>query len=542
MIEEIPRSWAYSGEPLPRRPRPHSDESLSGYLLRVAETNGYSSVSWLFDMADLPMRALTSPMNLGSLARRLDADLADLQRRTYWPPPGRTKAYSQFFGHAVRKFQLLRQTARVCPDCLKQSAYCRNTWDIRLAVACHYHSKLMVESCPNCSRRLTWRRKKVCNCGYCGFDLRDHSVGAAPEPVLALMKRLHRAINRERYGEASADPLDALSLMELLDLVQLTGSYAMGLRNKGAALGLARRSPQHIAVLLEAAANVLEDWPSGFFALLDEIGENTAALTEGRHTGLYKEFGDLYSTLIRRFPRRHFLRRTFTDYIADVWCGGYITNRHKWLDLPKTRTYLTRPEAAAELEISPQTVDVLLRNGELSGEIRPWGLSRSLAVITRQSVTAYKARRRHVIESEAAAQRLGVSRHVYRDLVTAGILKANRGHTSMRPRKAFEIDVRQIDRLLGSLERRVQSGQRGAAIGYVSAVIRFGQTGRRNTDLIKAVLRNKLAPVAIDERAVGLRRFRFSDDAVSAFLGAGPRRRQVQEPVAAQLIIIDPPN
>lgn len=507
----------YSPGKLLVRPRPLLDESLTGYLIRVAEANSYSTVGWLLDMADLPISAVTRPTNLRTLAERLSVDLGMLQDRAYWQPPRRTAAFVTFFTDVVRRHQILRQTARVCPACLRERAYCRAHWDIRMYAACHLHSRLMLEKCPKCSHQITWRRRKVSHCGECDFDFRNHEAPQARFEVATICRRIAESISRSGWVSLNQKPLDALPLMEMLDLIQISGAYAIGIRNQGAAIGLARKSPEHIALILEAAYDVLEDWPNGFFRLLGDIRIKSPESPRG---GLAKEFEDLYSTMNRRFPRRHFLRRAFSDYVAKEWSGGYPTSRFKWLDIrgSEHRTYFTRPEAAKELEISPQTVDVLLREGELEGQINPNGMYRSFAFVTRDSLKAYQRRRKHIIESEAAAGRLGVSRATYRDLVRAGVLKPNGARVSSRPRKAFEIDSRQIDRLLHNLERRTPSGSDGPTIGYTSAATRFGQAGRRKADLLKAILKNKMAPAAIDPTAVGLRRIRFDEEALARFL------------------------
>src|SRR6266513_1034776 len=61
---------------------------------------------------------------------------------------------------------------KVCPKCLAESGYSLRTWDCSLVTACPIHECVLLDTCPDCKRRIKCVRNKLCVCS-CGCDWRE---------------------------------------------------------------------------------------------------------------------------------------------------------------------------------------------------------------------------------------------------------------------------------------------------------------------------------------------------------------------------------
>jgi hypothetical protein len=186
---------------------------------------------------------------------------------------------------------------------------------------------------------------------------------------------------------------------------------------------------------------------------------------------------------------------------------------------------MTRPEVAEFLGIAAQTVDVLHREGEVDGNIHPWGMTKTHGVYTKASVEAYRERRLHIIESNVAAARLGLSSVTFRQLVDYGLLESH-SREKYRFRKAYEIDERKIDDLLQKLDSAAAPINEGMT--YHNATVRLGNVGLTGADLLKKVLDRSVRISIARAAAAGLRRYLFStgdiDDVIAECLANLPAR------------------
>lgn len=525
-----------------RTVRPNADESLNGLLLRISEANGYERPGWLLELAQAPGNAVSASAALDDLAYAIRQPVAVLQERAYRNPALKTRAYLTFFGKPVRNYHIEHRGVRVCPRCLEKSGYCRALWDIRLVTTCPEHDCGLLDICPGCQKPITWARRNVAVCD-CGCDWRTVKSMPADPKIVELAAVIHgasgfpvrRKINREQWSW-----LRRAQLIDILDAAYIFGAYARSRDRSVTKLLSSHRSTAGIQTILTDAAEVLCDWPAGFHRFLDRM--RVTRSTEAK-TGIISEFGEFYSALHRRFAKRRlgFLQKAFQDYLTRNWDGGYTKPQARWARPSGNTTFVGRPEVARILGISPQTVDVLLREGELEGETRPMGMSRSFAVVTRSSLGDYQKRRSHIIESEKAAQLLGISRRTYRELVKAGIVKANCGRIAHRPRKAYEVDRRLIDGLLSRLESQIIPGFSGAVLDYRTAVERFGPKHQGNVGLLKATLSRRISVGALDKGEIGLRRLRFDEQSINDFLSRTTKTDPAISPVSGNTILITNP-
>jgi TniQ len=158
-----------------RTPSPYQDESLAGYLIRLNESNYYSSPNWILQLAGLHINRriplgnnLDQPSKLSQLIQ-----VKDEQIRLMASLP------DQLGGDVnSRQYTIFNYARKLCPYCLIESAYCRKIWDWDLVTACSLHKCVLMTQCPGCQKNIQWSRPAVARC-RCGFDFRTGQAQTA---------------------------------------------------------------------------------------------------------------------------------------------------------------------------------------------------------------------------------------------------------------------------------------------------------------------------------------------------------------------------
>lgn len=495
-----------------RTPKPHGDENLNGFLLRVAEENGFDNLHGLLKQVSSSLTVAATPSDVKGLSVLLNVEPATLQNMAYWPMAHRPRAYRAFRGIELRNYHVQMDPCRICPECMREAPYCRAVWDIRLVCACPKHGTILLDRCQGCQTPISWRRRSVTKCNNCQADFRGFRPARAGVGALAVCQAIHRAVQGGHGLHASPKDLPEFMkvapAIQLLDFIKFLGSYGVSPRGELERVRLPRRNPEYLHQMLEAAATALENWPVGFHGLLDKVRTTNAG--KATRTGLSGQFGDFYITLMRRFSTGPLndVKEAFLGYISKDGGRAFATKRSFKFDLTGERDFMTRPEVAEYLGISSQTVDVLLRDGEIEGNTHPMGMTRTHGVFSRASVENYSARRRHVIESRAAAARMGLSSVSFRQLVDGGLLEPH-ARSTFRSKKAYEIDERKIDNLLTKLDLVVTSPPFKAGTNYHNATVRLGNVGLTGVDLLRSALTKETRVIVFRETAAGLRRYLF---------------------------------
>ena len=114
---------------------PFADESVNGYLLRLAEENFMDSSAALLREAGVRLKARYSETELNVVSETHSLDCPGIQKLA---------GFSQVSG-ALGQGRFLRTTAvPVCVDCLRASAYIRQAWHHQLFMACpEHHASLL---------------------------------------------------------------------------------------------------------------------------------------------------------------------------------------------------------------------------------------------------------------------------------------------------------------------------------------------------------------------------------------------------------------
>lgn len=166
---------------LPVHPRHKPLESLTGYVTRLGEVNGITTVT--------AFASLVFPLHqrqvVYAMADLLPASLDDFSMATRCSTP---ELVAATFYHVARKFGrttsptwlgrflsgLLAPTLRYCPDCLADGGYRSLVWRFATVRGCTRHGRYLLDRCGYCDAEIPFLASplRVAWCPLCGEDLR----------------------------------------------------------------------------------------------------------------------------------------------------------------------------------------------------------------------------------------------------------------------------------------------------------------------------------------------------------------------------------
>lgn len=182
-----------------RRP-PIEGESWLGYLSRLAAANA---------MLD----------GLKGIARVLRTTVADLLKRSASTVCMELGLDPEIALSATQAEPPIDLTIRLCPACLAEDAiaFIRHNWNLPCAVQCDRHLCLLLETCPACHQRISYRRLRSDLFGCtCGADFRIQPVRPAPE----WLQRLGTILKLSDYASQAQAATMLKCMVSLMDIRQ----------------------------------------------------------------------------------------------------------------------------------------------------------------------------------------------------------------------------------------------------------------------------------------------------------------------------------
>jgi hypothetical protein len=430
-------------------PKPEKDEGFISYLLRLTEANGYDTPSWILSLSEIDYMELqwkftfvfSRSQKLDNLAKLTSSTLDDLLSLLYLPAksqgPNEDNHEYDFFGALLNRSIIRPHYPKVCPKCLAESSYSLRIWDCSLVTTCPIHECALLDSCPDCKRRIKCVRNKLCVC-FCGCDWREINSTLLPEEQLTVSRRIYQlcgVIPEEQSLTENETPLQNLGLRDFIRVIV----FVAGLFGKLAwATGRPSRSiklqNKELHTLFTKAHKVFESWPLNFhqFLRVQSKGKKRLNPHNGElDTALKREFGSFYERLYEdlREPQFDFMREAFAEF---------LTNRLRLQSEPRTMpdvtsdgsdSYISIALARRLLKITHRAMSDLINAGEIDFVIRNEGTA--LRYLIRLSdVEHVKDSFEHCISSRTVAKQFGVCCGVIHELAKAGYLKTKSRRTT----------------------------------------------------------------------------------------------------------------
>jgi hypothetical protein len=239
------------------RGSPRTGESLRGFVLRIAEANGYRGIAPLLQLACLPPTFVSRTSALQNLAELFDGlvDVDDLHARSHCST---IEGGVRYQNATISAIDINLAHPKVCPICLQESGFARLVWDLRVVIACWRHGCYLLDHCSICRRRLTWGRKALTAC-TCGADLMIQRTGEASPSILEFSQRLETMLESRNVG-IDLFPTPVRTLNALCRVVWLFGINSSE-TSQGQAWAISKPKLVRAAEIVERGVGVLMGWP-----------------------------------------------------------------------------------------------------------------------------------------------------------------------------------------------------------------------------------------------------------------------------------------
>ncbi len=253
------------------RPEPCAGESLAGYMLRVAEANGYPSGRWIArHFLDVGSQTMFLPWELCELSQLLGRPESDLYKLAYLPDEERRGRYVRYFGQSMHFRCMKTLKPALCPICLEENPVIHGFWELSHVAVCPLHNIRLTDQCPQCRKQLSWDRSQVCACN-CGFDFREvkpvQADGASVELTKVIYSTASFSLLEQQFYSAYGLPLAAFRQETSSSLIWMILSLA---RYIGYSVGTNERQPAYSSRLNTEYSNLikvgelLSNWPENF--------------------------------------------------------------------------------------------------------------------------------------------------------------------------------------------------------------------------------------------------------------------------------------
>lgn len=190
---------------------PYPGQDFQDYINVLAEKNGYFNKSLFKRAFNLPngsgewnIHTATGKVVLATIAEYTGLDSTAMASAMSMDLPHTSPNYH------VGQRRLEHHHPRICPDCIAEQPYIRNSWRYTPNTHCMVHHRLLEDTCPKCHKVMSWTAEhRLCCC--CDnltikFPAPIESESILPNYVVTgRQERLHQVIDR------IARPLDALA-------------------------------------------------------------------------------------------------------------------------------------------------------------------------------------------------------------------------------------------------------------------------------------------------------------------------------------------
>jgi len=471
---------------------PFADESVNGYLLRLAEENFMDSSAALLREAGVRLKARYSEAELNAISETLGLDDSAIQQIGH---------FSQVLGSLSQGRFLRTAAVPVCVECLRASAYIRQSWHHQLFNACPEHQRALLAVCPECSAPLDLKRHSITTCP-CGYDLSTADVPPADPESLWVASLLWPAGGMSLPGlEALPQDVDAF-LLFLANLTLVEPHRKNAPIDTDRALALCQASYQIGSDLLPR----FRDFVEAKIEAANQMASSRFMLNLGSwYRELNTEFaGEVYAPL-REIAHRLILERA----------NAPINRKMKQLgaELLGLKATLTAAEAARTLKSSADRIVALVKSGELGGTILQ-GATSEFCLVKRTEVEAHQQAAADFLYGKDLLKLLGISRRMRDRLTETGLLSP----VPEMQRPLFARGDYRRSEALALLERltecccEIDEPKRSLSFADISGK-RFSNA--QANDLLKRVFAGDLQPLGRVRGIQGFAAFRFDEETLA---------------------------
>jgi hypothetical protein len=408
---------------LVRTPAPMPTESLFGYILRVSETNGYDTPYQILNYAGYKEGDLrSSRFPVGKFAEILGRKTSELEAIAYNIIEKDGSRTSKILNHKLgvrlsnkklgtrspRDFLRLKKPV-FCPQCVQEKKFIDSFWDLNFAVACPRHHCQLLDACPYCEKALGWYRPGLLTCN-CSANLANADVEPASTSIVELMSimeaKLHctSTLNLPNTLGFPMQEMENQSLRSFMWITARLGYYNLFSKEIHETKGQYKT--------MEAASEVLSDWPSGYHRFLHQLGMKLTSNGNPSSIGLSKQFSKFYEPMFadNRKDRvaSRFLRDEFVRFGLTSWGEATIDNKLLTSTVKETgNRFFSNSKIASILGISPVTLQKWLKKGLIPSKTIRMG-NQIRYIVDMEAIGLFKRAPGRILNTRKAASLVGV--------------------------------------------------------------------------------------------------------------------------------------
>ena len=503
------------------RPKPKKYENLRGYILRLAQVNGYADIRPLLQLANLSSNQyydnasayVFKNKSLIHLSIITSIPLHVLNALRYGSDKEKN---SLILGHKISNKHLRLDYPRICFQCLRSENIALAIWDLPAITACPIHKIELFDHCPECYLRLRWNRPGVNLCHNCDCDFRDYSSDKSPHEEYRLSRLIYQlSMNKNVNYRGIPTVLRDHSLAEVLDVVCSLAYLDYQLTPEFHETGIQLSIKTSVNTLLHThfcnAMQLLDKWPDNFCKFLS----TSRKLRRGRAAsyGISKEIGaPFYHLKANRYkPIYEPLWQAYSDYRA-------IETKNTSTKLQQDRAkaeFVSMKAAAKELQIRTYQLELFIKR--LNIKIRKSSGARKF--ILRNDMRYISELITNLRSMDETAVQLGCSIYQLRQLIRGNIITPFRGPTIDKTRD-WLFEAKTVDDFQQQiLKRSLTAGFRTSHqldLNQTQHKLRYYRLSFR--DLVQAILDGSIQP-ARAKRTTGFQDFKFSAPEIEALRG-----------------------
>lgn len=493
---------------------PFVDESLHGYLLRLANGYGLQSSKQLLKAVNLKPRLAYDQQQLSSLADEfgLSIDVLTAMNPT-------TEACTPILSLKYQR----SGCSPICSQCIGEAHYVRAMWDHELISACPQHGVLLLDTCPSCGEQITRERESITHCLHCNFSFADTTSSSAEDYDLALSALIAGTASKARglmpealqVGSPPPDIADFLAYLAV-HIQPIAASRRTGKAPRPKTIEASRE-------LLKCIWSALQDWPTGMERFIE------SRIREGKGRSVHQRLGRWLAVFQKQFDRDvySFFAEVVEQVLRDKF-DGHLERflRRNQLELAKDKSWYSAAEAGSLLNSTAGLVVAAVENGRLEGRIEMQGNSRFVALHWDVIEGIRNARSQHLTQTEAR-KRLGISKLMLDRLVEAGALQAlNKDDLPALVSGSFRSS--DIDDLMNRLKSSAKSSAAVAehTVGLQDISIKSGFMHADVVSILQDINHGLIRATGVIPGAIGLAALRFDIREIRARL-----TKQVTEPM-----------
>lgn len=319
--------------PLVATPVPNRRETAIGYVLRLAQTNGYHSPSVF-----LPKGSEIHASALGGSVKTLQTLTGMSIEQAERLVLHRSAEGYRLFQHDLPSHELSIDRHRICPACVEEDGILDASWHLTCITHCAKHGLELMEQCDACGRGLGLSRQGV---GICRCDrllICSQSEASCSPQLLSLMRVIRSRLyvdTKIATAPKTLSHFDELDLASLLAVVRAMHKHAAARR--GIKFGNRGMSNEIMGVV----ARAMHAFTKGLRAV-QAVLHDGAVVMPGQGRGSERAFDWYYD---RQYDLRSIPELSFIGDAIRTTSRGGTDHFAKPTPLPSTRPERTRRAA-----------------------------------------------------------------------------------------------------------------------------------------------------------------------------------------------------